>query len=113
MTLLGMPVDTHWSNNASTWKSAGKSIALLALRPLSLPDRKEPPFKLAAQFATTDPLRPEAPSVLSALRNQGVSIWMISGDNATTATAVGHQLGIPATNIIAGVLPSEKADKIR
>lgn len=38
---------------------------------------------------------------------------MISGDNATTATAVGYQLSIPATNIIAGVLPSEKADKIR
>jgi P-type E1-E2 ATPase len=38
---------------------------------------------------------------------------MISGDNPTTATAAGHQLGIPSTNIIAGVLPSEKADKIR
>jgi P-type E1-E2 ATPase len=38
---------------------------------------------------------------------------MISGDNATTAIAVGYQLGIPAANIIAGVLPSEKADMIR
>jgi P-type E1-E2 ATPase len=38
---------------------------------------------------------------------------MISGDNATTAAAIGSQLGIPASNIIAGVLPSEKADKIR
>ncbi|OAF59942.2 hypothetical protein VC83_03206 [Pseudogymnoascus destructans] len=113
MSLLGTPIDTYWSNNVSTWKTAGKSIALLALRPLSLSDRKEPSFKLAAQFATTDPVRPEASSVLSALRSQGVSIWMISGDNATTATAVGYQLGIPATNIIAGVLPSEKADKIR
>ena len=110
---LGTPMDTYWSNNASTWKATGKSIALLALRPLSLLDEKEAAFKLAAQFATTDPLRPEASSVLSALRKQGLSIWMISGDNATTATAVGYQLGIPATNIIAGVLPSEKADKIR
>lgn len=113
MALLGTPIDTYWSNNASTWKAAGKSIALLALRPHSLSDGKEPAFKLAAQFATTDPLRPEASSVLSALRKQGVSTWMISGDNATTAMAVGYQLGIPATNIIAGVLPSEKADKIR
>ena len=110
---LGTPIDIYWSNSASTWKASGKSIALLALRPLSLSDGKEAAFKLAAQFATTDPLRPEASSVLSALREQGLSIWMISGDNATTATAVGHQLGIPATNIIAGVLPSEKADKIR
>jgi P-type Cu+ transporter len=110
---LGTPMDTCWSNNASTWKPTGKSIALLAMRPLSLSDGKGAAFKLAAQFATSDPLRPEAPFVLSALRKQGLSIWMISGDSATTATAVGYQLGIPATNIIAGVLPSEKADKIR
>ncbi|KAH8695825.1 HAD-like domain-containing protein [Phaeosphaeriaceae sp. PMI808] len=110
---LGTPMDPYLSSNASTWKTAGKSIALLALRPLSLSDEKELAFKLVAQFATTDPLRPEASFVLSALREQGLSIWMISGDNATTATAVGCQLGIPATNIIASVLPSEKADKIR
>ena len=110
---LDTPIDTYSSNNASAWKTAGKSIALLALRPLSLVDGKEPSIKLAAQFATTDPLRPEASPVLSALRKQGLSIWMISGDNPTTAIAVGSQLGIPATNIIAGVLPSEKADKIR
>jgi len=109
---LGILIDTRRSSDASAWKAAGKSIALLALRPLSLSDEKEAAFKLAAQFATSDPLRPEASFVLSALRKQGLSIWMISGDNATTATAVGCQLGIPATNIIAGVLPSEKADKI-
>ncbi|KAJ4330988.1 hypothetical protein N0V87_009522 [Didymella glomerata] len=113
ISLLGTPIDTDQSNAASTWKTAGKSIALLALRRLSLSDGEKTAFKLAAQFATTDPLRPEASAVLSALRKQGLSIWMISGDNATTATAVGHQLGLPATNIIAGVLPSEKADKIR
>ncbi|KAK5093638.1 hypothetical protein LTS08_008869 [Lithohypha guttulata] len=113
ISLLGTPIDSHRSNTVSTWKTAGKSIALLALRPLSLSAGEEAAFKLAAQFATTDPLRPEASAVLSALRKQGLSIWMISGDNATIATAVGHQLGIPATNIIADVLPSEKADKIR
>ncbi|KAK5069370.1 hypothetical protein LTR51_008620 [Lithohypha guttulata] len=112
VSLLGTPIDSHRSNTVSTWKTAGKSIALLALRPLSLSDGEEAAFKLAAQFATTDPLRPEASAVLAALRKQGLSIWMISGDNAITATAVGYQLGIPATNIIAGVLPSEKADKI-
>jgi cation transport ATPase len=69
--------------------------------------------KLAAQFATTNPPRPEAFSVLSALREQGLSTWVISGDNTATAIAVEYQLCIPVTNIIAGVFPSEKADKIR
>jgi len=110
---LGTPIDTCWSNNTIAWKNSGKSIALLALRPLSLLDGEPPAFKLAAQFATTDPIRPEASFVLSALRQQGLSTWMISGDNITTAMAVGRLLGIPAKNIIAGVLPSEKAEKIR
>jgi Cu+-exporting ATPase len=109
---LGTQIDPRWSSAALTWKGSGKSIALLALRPLTLPEGGETTFKLAAQFATTDPIRPEAFSVLSALRKQGLSIWMISGDNTITAAAVGHQLGISATNIIAGVLPSEKANKI-
>ncbi|KAK5208773.1 hypothetical protein LTR72_012467, partial [Exophiala xenobiotica] len=110
---LGTPITTDQSTIMSTWKFAGKSVALLALRPLSLSDGDETTFNLVAQFATSDPLRAEAASVLSALREQGLSIWMISGDNAITAVAVGHQLGILATNIIAGVLPSEKAEWIR
>ncbi|OXV05776.1 hypothetical protein Egran_06456 [Elaphomyces granulatus] len=113
MSSLGITTDAHWSSNASTWKDDGKSIALLALRPLSISGGEVPKFKLAAQFAIADPLRPEASAVLSALRKQGLSTWMISGDNAKTAMAVGYRLGIPTSNIIAGVLPSEKADKIR
>ncbi|KAK5311200.1 hypothetical protein LTR93_011800 [Exophiala xenobiotica] len=110
---LGTPITTDQSTIMSTWKFAGKSVALLALRPLSLSDGDETTFNLVAQFATADSLRAEAASVLSALREQGLSIWMISGDNAITAVAVGHQLGILATNIIAGILPSEKAEWIR
>jgi P-type E1-E2 ATPase len=38
---------------------------------------------------------------------------MITGDNPQTAAAVGSLLSISPSNIIAGVLPFEKADKIR
>jgi cation transport ATPase len=38
---------------------------------------------------------------------------MLSGDNPTTANAVGIQIGIPSSNIIAGVLPDQKAEKIK
>jgi Cu+-exporting ATPase len=113
ITSLNTTIPTQSSNKTTTWKSSGKSIALLALRSPSPPSNGEPAFKLSAQFATTDPLRPEAPFVLSSLQAQGLSIWMITGDNPTTAIAVGKQLGIPSTNIIAGVLPQEKAEKIR
>jgi P-type Cu+ transporter len=38
---------------------------------------------------------------------------MLSGDNQITANAIGAQVGIPSTNIIAGVLPSQKAESIQ
>jgi len=38
---------------------------------------------------------------------------MLSGDNPTTARAVGAMVGIPPSNIIAGVLPDQKAAKIQ
>jgi Cu+-exporting ATPase len=38
---------------------------------------------------------------------------MLSGDNPTTAQAVGQMCGIPKDRIIAGVLPDQKAEKIK
>ncbi|KAK5527382.1 hypothetical protein LTR25_011238, partial [Vermiconidia calcicola] len=45
---LGTPITTDQSTIMSTWKSAGKSVALLALRPLSLSDGDETTFNLVA-----------------------------------------------------------------
>jgi P-type E1-E2 ATPase len=38
---------------------------------------------------------------------------MLSGDNAITARAVAQSVGIPASNVLAEVLPSEKAAKVK
>ncbi|TEY86438.1 hypothetical protein BOTCAL_0008g00120 [Botryotinia calthae] len=89
-----------------TWKQQGKSVALVAYSTLN------GPYKLRATFAISDPIRPEAVSIISALKARGTAVWMLSGDNQTTANAIGQQVGIPSTNIIAGVLPSEKATQI-
>ncbi|KAI9757925.1 MAG: Crossover junction endonuclease mus81 [Chaenotheca gracillima] len=99
-----------WKSSLTKWKSEGKSVALLAIRPTS---SSSDSFSVAAQFAITDPIRPEASSVISTLQKQGLAVYMLTGDNPTTAHAVGNAIGIPITNIIAGVLPEEKADAIR
>lgn len=90
------------------WKARGESVALIAV--LSTP--AEDIWQLACIFAISDPLRPEAAGVIRALKKRGIDVWMLSGDNPTTANAVGAQVGIPVSNIIAGVLPDEKAKKI-
>jgi P-type Cu+ transporter len=99
------------------WKSKGRSIALAAVR--SNTDKNEDDWfstsswQLAAAFAVSDPVRPEAAGIIKALQKRGKDVWMLSGDNQITANAIGAQVGIPTSNIIAGVLPSQKAEKIQ
>lgn len=96
------------SQNLDSWKSEAKSVVLLAMRDDSCSQADSQPFKIVAIFAVADRLRPEANFVVSRLQHQGIGTWMISGDNVTTARAVAQTVGIPAANVIAGVLPHEK-----
>ena len=54
-----------------------------------------------------DPIKSSAKEALSALREEGLSIVMLTGDSRTTAEAVAHELGITA--IEAEVLPDQKS----
>ncbi|KXL41580.1 hypothetical protein M433DRAFT_720 [Acidomyces richmondensis BFW] len=94
-----------------TWKHEAKSVVLVGTRAQAAD--ASIPWKLSIMLAVADPVRPEAKGVLCALRDRGVDVWMISGDNPTTANAVGKIVGIPPDNIIAGVLPGQKAEKVR
>ncbi|KAM5540378.1 hypothetical protein V8D89_005836 [Ganoderma adspersum] len=104
-------VDGRISELLHLWKSAGKSVVLLAIR-LELSSSTSH-FVVVAAFAVADPIRPEAKEVLSRLQGQGLGTWMISGDNTVTAKAVARSVDIPETNVIAEVLPHQKAEKIQ
>jgi P-type Cu+ transporter len=67
--------------------------------------------RVAAAIAVADPIKETTAEALSALREQGVSVVMLSGDSRATAEAVGRQLGI--ADVIAEVLPEQKADKVK
>ncbi|KAL9613172.1 MAG: hypothetical protein Q9167_002249 [Letrouitia subvulpina] len=98
----------------STWKSQSNSVALLALRqhPADL-SSASPRWTLAAVFAISDPIRPSTIPTISALQSRHIPVYMLTGDNQATASAVAASLSIPADHVFAGVLPAEKADKIR
>ncbi|KAK5215503.1 hypothetical protein LTR72_011443 [Exophiala xenobiotica] len=96
-----------------SWKMQGKSVILVATAITSDGDGGFSPFSLSAIAATSDPLRPESVQVVESLRKRGIDVWMISGDNEKTARAVASKVGIEMSNVIAGVLPEEKAEKIQ
>ncbi|KAF8272042.1 hypothetical protein EI94DRAFT_1718882 [Lactarius quietus] len=107
-------VSAELSGHLESWKLQGKSVVLLAVRQDDAVDASgTSPFRIVFSFAVADPLRPDAKAVISYLQSQKLATWMISGDNITTARAVAKQVGIPESNVIAGVLPHEKADKVR
>jgi P-type Cu+ transporter len=92
----------------SLWKSEGKSVVLLALRKDADKVDEVNPYEVVAIFAISDPIREEAKLVVEKLQEKGFGTWMISGDNVVTAKAVARLVGIPETNVIAGVLPHQK-----
>lgn len=93
----------------SSWKSCGKSVVLLAIRKQAVGGEVyDTRFRLVALYAAADIIRPEAPEVVRKLQESGIGVWMISGDNTTTAISVASMVGIPREHVISGVHPAEK-----
>ena len=67
--------------------------------------------KMQGAIALADTLKPEAAEVVSRLRDLGLEVIMLTGDNQATAEAVAGTLGVD--RVIARVLPQEKAEVIR
>jgi Cu+-exporting ATPase len=67
--------------------------------------------RLAGILAVADPVKASAPDALRRLKEEGVRVIMLTGDNATTAQAVARRLGID--EVISEVLPDQKADAVK
>ncbi|HMA06937.1 MAG TPA: heavy metal translocating P-type ATPase, partial [Ramlibacter sp.] len=65
-----------------------------------------------ALMAFADEPKPGAREALAALRQRGLRIVMISGDNRAAALAMGRRLGLEESEVLAEVLPGDKADKV-
>ena len=85
---------------AATFERDGKTLMFLVVD-----------GKLAGLIAVTDPIKASTPAALSALRDEGIELVMLSGDSPATAGAVARQVGI--TRVIAGASPEEKATHVR
>ncbi|KIW01598.1 uncharacterized protein PV09_07070 [Verruconis gallopava] len=106
-------VDNGTKETLNAWKVQGKSVVLVAVRVTDIETSILGSLELRVIAAVTDVIRPESKGVIKSLQDQGMETWMISGDNETTAQAVGKMVGICPDRIIAGVLPEQKAEKIQ
>lgn len=65
---------------------------------------------LLGLMAIADTIKPDAAKVVAALRQQGLRVLMLTGDNELAAQAIAQEVGI--IDVIAGVLPHQKVDVI-
>jgi Cu+-exporting ATPase len=64
---------------------------------------------LLGLFAVRDAVKANAKQVVEKLQQQGLKIYLLTGDNSLTAASIAKQVGITAENVFAEVRPEQKA----
>ena len=67
--------------------------------------------KALGMIAVADTIKKDSPEAIKQLRNMGIKVVMLTGDNERTAKAIGEKAGVD--EVIAGVLPDGKEAVIR
>ncbi|MBP3571185.1 MAG: heavy metal translocating P-type ATPase [Clostridia bacterium] len=64
-------------------------------------------------IAVADTVKADSPAAIRGMREMGLRVVMLTGDNQKTAAAIAREAGIDEGNVIAGVLPDGKEEVIR
>jgi len=69
--------------------------------------------QVAGIVAVADTVKVGSAEAVRQLQAQGLSIWMITGDNRRAAQAIAAQVGIPAEHVLSEILPEDKARQVK
>jgi len=68
-------------------------------------------YKLVGALNLSDTIRDESYGAIELLRNEGIKMWMLTGDNESSAKSVAETLKLDG--YFAGVLPHQKQEKVK
>lgn len=95
----GISLSTEQKNQIQALAKQGRT-------PLLFADEKQ----FLGIVAVADVVKPTSKEAVQKFRNYGIHVIMLTGDNEVTAQAIKEQVGID--EVIAGVLPTQKEEKI-
>ena len=99
MRTIGVDI-TSVADRAEALRGEGQTVMMVAID-----------GKLGGLIGVADPIKASTAKAIRALREEGMRIVMMTGDSKTTANAVARKLGLD--DVIAEVLPDQKADHVR
>ena len=97
---MGPVWDEKTKEVAERFASEGKTLLFFALG-----------MKLLGIIAVADTIKEDSPEAIRQLKNMGIHVVMLTGDNEATAKEIGIQVGVD--EVVAGVLPEGKEAVIR
>ncbi len=106
-----------WGGNASYAQKHAAVPNSMKERAQQLSDEGKTPLYFSEEgrflgvIAVADQIKAESPGAVSELKNMGIRVVMLTGDNARTAKAIGSLAGVD--EVIADVLPEGKEQAIR
>ncbi len=99
MSENGINTDTAKADE-QTLSGAGRTLMYIAVDGV-----------LEALMAAADTVKPTSKAAVEKLKSLGVDVYMITGDNESTARAIANEVGID--NVLADVLPGDKAGEVK
>nr|WP_299207051.1 heavy metal translocating P-type ATPase [uncultured Brumimicrobium sp.] len=96
----GIAIDEALNDTVQKWQNEAKTVVFFT-------DDKQ----LLAILGIADEIKENSIQAIKDLKGLGVDVYMLTGDNQNTATAVAQQVGI--SEFKGGVMPSDKSDFVQ
>lgn len=109
--------DRCFGGNRKLMESAGVAMAEFETAEKRLADEGKTPLFFArgdrflGMIAAADVIKPTSAAAIARMREMGMEVVMLTGDNTRTAEAIKKQVGLQT--VVAEVLPQDKEEKIR
>lgn len=69
--------------------------------------------EISGIIGIADTIKDDSSGAIEKLKNMKIDVYMITGDNRRTAEAIGREVGIDRSRILAQVLPENKAEEVK